>query len=206
MKKSQHGSSKVKVLVVLVIAGVIGVGFFIWHSQKNNDKAASQTANSSASASSSQDANGKTGFSAGYFYIKEWNVRAKYADNYKLGYTLSGNSAQFTSEELASASSSAVHTSKVTNTCNGYGGSIERLKTGEKINTDPGSQPVEQMVKDPNAKVPFKKIGDYYYLFIHSKSLCPNISDPNSAAAMLQSQTNDIVSSLVQNLEAIPAQ
>jgi cytoskeletal protein RodZ len=208
MKKSQHGFSKVKVLVVLVIAGMIGIGLFVWHSQKNNDKASSQTANSSVGANSSQDANGKTGFSAGYFYLKEWNVRAKYGDALTIGYTLAGNTAQFTSVQLASSvPSSDIHNHQATNDgCRNYGGSIERLKTGEKLDSNPETQPVEQMLSGPGVSILYKKIGDYYYLFLPSKSLCPSITDPNSPAAALQAQTNAAVESIVKNLETTPVQ
>jgi hypothetical protein len=97
--------------------------------------------------------------------------------------------------------------SEVTNGgCKDFGGSIIRLKTGEKYDSDPGGRPVEQMLKDPNASFTYKQIGDYYFFFLHPQSLCSDISLSNTSARALQSQTNDAVQSLVKNLEAVPAQ
>jgi hypothetical protein len=50
MKKSQRGFSAVEALLIVIIIGMLGgVGWYVWHSQKQVDKTYSQTANSSVS-------------------------------------------------------------------------------------------------------------------------------------------------------------
>jgi type II secretory pathway pseudopilin PulG len=49
MNKNQKGFSAVEALLLLVIVGMLGgVGWYVWHAQKQADKTYSQTANSSA--------------------------------------------------------------------------------------------------------------------------------------------------------------
>jgi type II secretory pathway pseudopilin PulG len=49
MKRTQRGFSAVEALLLVIIIGIlVGVGWYVWHSQKQVDKTYSQTANSSA--------------------------------------------------------------------------------------------------------------------------------------------------------------
>jgi hypothetical protein len=200
VKKVQEGFSAVEGLLIVVILGMLGgVGYYVWHSQQQVDKAYSQTANSSVVPKSKTSAKLNPIDNTKYFVIKEWGIRAKYTGNLTLTYALPVNSsyAVFSSTQLSKAANGG---------CKDFGGRINRLKTGEAYETDPRGMPVEQLVKDPNASFTYKNIGNYYYLFIHDQSLCSDISDTNSPAANLQSQTNDAVKSLVENLEPVPAQ
>jgi hypothetical protein len=200
MKKPQHGFSVVEGLLITIIIGILGgVGWYVWKSQNEVDKTYSQTANSSVSPKSKKSTNSAAlDSNPNYFVIKEWGVHAKYSGHLTLTYGPIGNSyAVFNSTQLSKATNGG---------CKEYGGGINRVKVGDSYESDVDNRPVEQMVKDPNVSFIYKNIGNYYYLFIHDQALCSDISDPKSPAADLQSQTNDAVQSLVENLEAIPAQ
>jgi type II secretory pathway pseudopilin PulG len=200
MKKTQNGFSVIEGLLIVVIVSMLAaVGWYVWHSQKQVDKTYSQTANSSAVTKSKTSTILSPTDNTKYFVIKEWGVRAKYDGKLTLNYAPPKDStyAVFSSNQLADAANGG---------CKDFGGRIDRVKTGEVFDSDIEGRPVEQMVKDPQTSFVYKNIGNYYYLFLHDQSLCSDIKDPNSQAAILQNQTNDAVKSLVENLEAIPAQ
>jgi hypothetical protein len=199
MKRPQNGFSAVEALLIVIIVGMLGgVGWYVWHSQAQVDKTYSQTANSSMVPKSKTSATLNPTDNTNYFVIKEWGVRAKYSGNLALTYApIASSFAVFSSEQLSKS---------VNGGCKTFGGRIERVKAGEVYDSDVEGRPVEQLVNDPNVTIVYKKIGNYYYLFMHDQSLCSDISDSSSAAADLQSQTNDAVKSLVKNLETVPAQ
>jgi predicted negative regulator of RcsB-dependent stress response len=71
MKKPQEGFSAVEALLILIIVAILGgVGWYVWHANNEADK-------NLTSASNTSSLSNKTDKSNGYFVIKEWNVRAK---------------------------------------------------------------------------------------------------------------------------------
>ncbi len=186
---NQKGFALVEGLLILVILAAIGgVGYYVY--QANNDATDTQNAAQTA-ANSATPPKTKTNYVA----IKEWSVRSPYDGKLDLSYTIKDNGADFSSKQLSDATNGG---------CVGYGGHIVRYMPNEEYGV--GGETASQVAKDPNASVTYKVVGSYYYFFVHDQSLCPDISDPNSAAAKLQSQTEDAVKALVPKLTAAPKQ
>jgi hypothetical protein len=73
MTKNQKGFSAVEGLLIAVIVCMLGgVGWYVWHSQQQADKAYSQTANSSVALKKASSTNTSA---AKYLVIKEWGVK-----------------------------------------------------------------------------------------------------------------------------------
>jgi type II secretory pathway pseudopilin PulG len=83
MKKTQRGFSAVEALLLVIIIGMlVGVGWYVWHSQKQVDKTYSQTANSSVSPKSKKSTNSAAlDSNSNYFVIKEWGVKLPVTDS-----------------------------------------------------------------------------------------------------------------------------
>jgi type II secretory pathway pseudopilin PulG len=81
MKKTQRGFSAVEALLLVIIIGMlVGVGWYVWHSQKQVDKTYSQIANSSV-VPKSKSSTKPAASNSNYFVIKEWGVKLPVTDS-----------------------------------------------------------------------------------------------------------------------------
>jgi Tfp pilus assembly protein PilE len=76
MKKYQDGFSLVEGLLIVIIVGMLGgVGYYVWHSQKQVDKTYSQTANSTVAPKQASAKSSPAASQSNYLTIKEWGVK-----------------------------------------------------------------------------------------------------------------------------------
>lgn len=202
MKKSQKGFALVEgLLTVIAIALIVFVGYYVWHSQKQTNKTLDTATNTSNSTPAPSKKTVVQDINKGYFVFKEWGVRAKYTGNLSLEYKRidtqgHGQSFAFTSKELLAADPACSAENLV-------GGVIPRYGATETVE-DPDSPSGVAPAKEFYSANPqlATHIGNYYFMFRHAQAAC---SDKQSAMD-LQTQTNDAVKSLVQNLESLPEQ
>ncbi len=148
----------------------------------------------------------------GFVHIKEWHLKAPYAGQLHLNYTVSGNTASFSSRELTALDKA----------CAGRGGQIVRFAPNDDI-TPTGSDGVlasalSQLPRGVHSfalaavdgkftavpgdgSYPFKKVDGYYYVFMHEQSACGSEQDIDETAAT-QQQTNNEVKGLVPTLRS----
>lgn len=127
--------------------------------------------------------------------IKQWGVTAPYSGLPQLQYTLEEDSRvdQFTSSQLSQLDSSCT---------TGYGGSIGRFKPQEVI---PGSGETAAQIVSRLPKSRYVLVAGYYYIFEHAQSACPGAKLPvSSEESQTQTDTNNTVQGLLQNLIVIP--
>jgi hypothetical protein len=186
----QSGFGVAQTLIVFVVVGAIaGIGWLVYqHSQPKVTGAASNTSGNTQQTTTPTPA-------TTYFTIKEWRVRAPYSGALTLKYTISGNTAIFTSAELVNENSN----------CGSFGGRISRSGPSDIIDAA-GDTATDFYAKNGGSdQVTILQLGNYYYLFRHDQSLCSALTLPqDSAAAGIQAQTNDAVKALVRNLQAVP--
>jgi hypothetical protein len=189
--QSQKGFAAIQALLVLVIVIMVGgVGYYVWQSQKQVDKTYSQTANSSAAPSKNKiiAPSAKTDPNAGYFVIKEWNVRSAYSATYHLSYKINNLGG---SPAIYSASFTSTELPNYLGACNAGGGIIEQANADsvlDKAGTTPTSK---------NSPYTTTKVGNYYYVYIPPQGYC-------SDNTTLQKQVDDVVKAVVTNLQATP--
>jgi hypothetical protein len=208
MKKLQEGFSAVEGLLIVIIVGMLGgVGWYVWHSQKQVDKTYSQTANSSAVPNSKKKTRA-TDSNAGYFVIKEWGVRAKYSGNLTLGYKIGSLSqpqpalANISSNQLdISDPACKVDLSKTV----GYGGSIVRYKSTDHylmgdFNIDSGKTAAQYA--STLKKADYSHVEDYYFFYFGPTGVCSQSQNVKN----LMEQTTAAVKAILPSLEATPTQ
>jgi hypothetical protein len=204
MKKlsGQSGFTAVEALLVFVLVGIIGgTGYYVWHAQQNVSKTNTDTdykiTTGTAKPKSSVNTSTTRDSSASYLVIKEWGVQAVNKSKLTLRYYIKDNAAWFYSQELADATHGG---------CKEYGGIITRYRPNDTYESDPKSRPINVFVKDSSIDITYKQIGDFYYLYEHSHSLCADInpSSPNfKDLENLQTQTNDAVKAMLLSLKAV---
>lgn len=188
-KKDERGFSLVEgLLIIIALALVVFVGYYVWHNQKN-------TKASNTSANAVQSNKKSTTTSQKYVTIKEWGVKAPYSGNLNLDYTISSDKkeASFTSTELVGLDS----------TCEpAYGGGIQRFAPNEDAAEGPGGGLTAAQRAEQADKGTYAFINGYYYFFVHAQSACPGATSSAAQEFALQSQTNEDVKALVGKLQA----
>jgi hypothetical protein len=207
VEKYQKGFSVVEGLLIVVIAGMLGgVGWYVWHSQKQVDKTYSQTANGSAVPSKkiAETTTAPASSSVGYFVIKEWDVRAKYSGNLSLEYAqykTDANEISLSSSQLDSAGGLC----KVNlSTDPGFGGIIDRYKSTDKyiikeLAQDSGKTAAQYAATLKQGD--YGHVGDYYYFYIAPQAACSE----SQSGQDVQTKTHEADLSIVSRLEAAPA-
>jgi hypothetical protein len=156
VKKPQNGFSAVEALLIVIIVGMLGgVGWYVWHSQKQVDKTYSQTANSSAvpkSTKSAQPISSPQASTNNFLVISEWGVKVSYNSSIgKAVYrtdSLDPGIAFLSTDTLANTDCDVNH--------NG-GGYFIRFKDGQMD----GEAKKTYTDEYPNAT----KLGSYYYAY-----------------------------------------
>lgn len=190
MFKNQKGFTALEAILIIVIIAV--VGFAGWYVYKANNKkddnkttTSQQANNTDGSKQEPAKENKKT------LSIKEWGVQAQYASDQNLVYRINeAGSAFFSSTELKAQGGAGCSEE------NGGGGAIQRLKPTDGTYVDGEGPTAEEAAKTSSD---FKKVGDYYYRFIHSQAAC---GDTTEKTAQAQQTVNDLVKSIVPTLKA----
>jgi hypothetical protein len=173
MIRNQKGFSAVEALLIVIIVGMLGgVGYYVWHSQKQVDNTYSQTANSSAAPKLKEK----------IITIPEWGVKATIATNLTLQYKIEeGNSsfAKFSSKELKS---SGPYCGDGTGN---YGGGIERYLQNEEVHTGSDGAGTGLSAADYAKTLKaneYGHVGAYYYFY-------SGIGEPCGDKPTMQSKT-----------------
>lgn len=194
MVKNQRGFTALEAILIIVIVAV--VGFAGWYVYKANDKkkddnktttSQQQTNNTDGGNQEPAKNNTKT------ISLKEWGVQAEYMSDQTLVYKINEGigSAYFSSTELKAQGGAGCSEE------NGGGGLIQRLKPTDGTDADGQGPTAEEAAKTSSD---FKKVGNYYYRFIHSQAAC---GDTTEKTAQAQQVVNDLVKSLVPTLKPV---
>lgn len=174
MKKlNQSGFGAIEAILIVVIVAIIGgTGYYVYHANKQTDKAANNASSSNIESSKTQATSSKTTAPANtpkYLTIKEWGIRAPYSGSDSFSYIIStNNTATVISQKL-----------KTKYGCTDMGaGMIQRLNPNESTSAD-------------------VHIGNYYYKFVHDQATCSE-----TVKASQQNEANNTVKSIVPKLES----
>jgi hypothetical protein len=198
MKRNQNGFSATEALLIVIIVGMLGgVGWYVWHSQKQVDKTYSQTANSSVAP---KDTTTPSKSTTKNLVIKEWGVQGKYSGLVNLQYktdtsVTAPQSAAFTSTGLANSKD------KTCSEENSAGGVVSRYKSTEHyLVGDSGEDSGQTAAAYASTlkKGQYGQVGDYYYFYTGIQGVC----SPDKALQDLQGQTHDAVLEVLASLEA----
>lgn len=194
-KLNQKGFSLVEgLLIVIALALVVFVGYYVWHTQKDINKQSSAT--TTASQKSSKQS--KSAVASGkYVTIPEWNIKAAYSGSlhieHKYEPPLNASDPSvvwFSSEELDATGE--VCASKIE-----YGGWIFRYSKNQHYIYEDGSdsgKTAAQEAAEPDLKN-VMHIDDYYYFYNHPQSACGDNAD-------VQEQTINAVTSLLSKFQS----
>lgn len=191
---NQNGFSLVEsLLLIIAVALVTFVGYYIWHNQKHAGK--TNTGATKTSQSGSKPAGNSAAGAQKYFTIKEWGVRAPYNGSDTFTYKFAAgdnNSLEVISQNLAR-----------TYGCTDFGaGQISRYSPTDDPSLDnptPGGSAATTVAQDAAANPgTYAQAGNYYYRFFHDNAAC---SDKVTAEA--QNAVNDTVKDLVAHFQAI---
>lgn len=205
MKKlhdNSDGFSVVEILLVIIIIILIGfVGWFIYHTD-HTTTTTTPTNTTAAKTTTSKSTDKKVS----YFTISQWGIRAPYSGNLSLEYTMvsdAGNpyaSAEFSSAQLDSSDPQC-------KSGGDYGGVVTRYASTDTVMDEGGASlgtPAQALASGSFGGLnggEYAHIGNYYYIFIHPQGVCGT----SQASQNIQTQTDDAVKALVQNLQAIPS-
>jgi hypothetical protein len=218
-KLTQTGFAHIEAILILVIVVILGgTGFYVYHANKsssNNLNSASKldTANSSSSGGKggpqAPEPGGSTNQAKTEVYlIPEWKLQADVpapqdcpsSSSCLYDYTISTDSqpiaAKFTSQDLINLNKDNCSADEAP------GGLIDRALGTDPYYLDDGSTSgitVAQTLAKGNNE-PYKKVGDYYYWYVHAQTACTD----SSKALALQNATAAFVKSVIVNLK--PAQ
>lgn len=201
-KSAQSGFALVEALVIIVVlAAVSGAGYAVYHA---HHKSAAKT---SASKSTGKANGGKGGNSSPdtgpakteSYLILEWGVTADIPAppedaaliQYKIG-TGTTASAGFTTQELIDAGGDACSADHMP------AGSILRAKPSDPFYLEDGSasgQTVGQVMAS-DTFTPNKKVGDYFYWYVHSQAACGDPAKTKTLQSAAATQVQHIVSNL----------
>jgi hypothetical protein len=210
-KLNQKGFSAVEAILILVIVALVGgTGYFVYHSNRSANATLNSAIKDNSSASNAS-IGGKGGAQAAgaagdthqakteVYLIPEWKLAAdvpapqgcQSASSCLYDYTIATDSqpvaAKFTSQDLISLDKDNCSAD------NAPGGMIARALGTDPFYLSDGTQSdktvAQTLVQGSNK--PYKKIGDYYYWYVHAQAACSDSgkaqSLQNAAAAFVQS-------------------
>jgi hypothetical protein len=228
MNKKQNGFALLETFLIgVILAAIVGTGYYVWHSKNNANKTysiSSQVSNNipkystiksfddckKATGSKIQESYPEvcvtntgqkfTNSTQNYLVIKEWGIRAAYNSDLMLEYKIDPSTpyrAKFSSEQFDTVSPNC--------TDGGYGGVIERYAQDSNVVFDelnPATMTAGQYAKTLD-KSNYSKVGDFYFFYFHPQAACGEA--PNQQAQLnVQTQTMDAVKALIPKLEIIP--
>ncbi|MDB5185394.1 MAG: hypothetical protein JWN38_1202 [Candidatus Saccharibacteria bacterium] len=184
-QKQQDGFSAVEAILLLVIVAIVGfVGWYVLNANQNTDEVNAETRNT-ATAAASVAPTSKSTTAQKYLTIKEWGVRLPYGGTDTLSYTYGNSSVQVVSKQLADKYG-----------CTSFGAGIFSRNHGTDT-LDSGGQTYAAAAKaNPSAYV---HVGDYYYGFSHDQAACSDTVTVDSENA-----ANDFTKTLLHKIEVTP--
>jgi Tfp pilus assembly protein PilV len=198
----QWGFTVVEALLIVLVLSVISFGgYFVWHTQNIASKDTTSDQPLATKSSTNTKAN-TADTNAGYFVIKEWGVRAKYNGSlhltYKLNVSATPQNVGFSSTELDASGALCKQDGS-------YGGRVERYKSTDHyligdFGNDSGKTAEQYAATLKQGE--YGHAGDYYFFHIPPQAACGDTAKSDE----VQSRTLDAVTSLVENIEPIPAQ
>lgn len=205
--RKENGFSAVEgLLIVIIIAMIAGVGYYVWHANKTaNDtlSSANQVAqNSPAVKGTKKSTSTAPSSNNSYFVVNEWGVRAPYSGSLHLSYTFKHDTGTVTYVALSSSELNAEGSTCASDPT--YGGTIERYLSTDKM-LDSSGQPLSQTAAQYAAtanKSTYAYVGNYYYFYTKPQSVCGS----SQAAQNVQTETESAFSNLVSKLQTVPAQ
>lgn len=198
VRNNNDGFSVVEVLLVLIIIIlIVFVGWFIYHT--DHTKTTTTLTNTTATKTTTSKS---TDTKVSYFTISQWGIRAPYSGSLSLEYSVQTSSPP----DSASFSSGQLDASDPNCKSSGDGGGVivRYASTDTVLNEDgssTGQMPAQYFSASTNSGFIYKQVGNYYYWYIHPQGICGS----SQSSQDLQTQTDDTVKALVQNLQAIPS-
>lgn len=203
---NEKGFSVVEVLLALVVLAIIGVaGYFVAKHVDNKSASSGQNTSKVSNASSS---------TSKLFKLSSWGVQASYRSSLTLEWTqfagTNGTEEAFTSSQLVSAAKSdpssngcGIDTDNLDGQVeqNAGGGAIVRgLPTDTYAFPDSNGNPqtIAQFFSQASG-VNYIQVGQYYYYYAPNQGSCAS-----GSVGTLQTQTENLVKSLIGSLHAIP--
>lgn len=203
------GFALIEALVMILVLAVIGFGgYYIWNSR--HPVAVKKASSTVATTSPTQTAPRKAAPAdpnQGYFVIKDWGIRAKYAGDLTLDYTIPTNNTSTNqsgqSYQYLYLSSAQLDASNPLCVGGGYGGALERYAATSEFlmgdgNIDSGKTAAQYAATLPASG--YGHVGNYYYFEISPQGACGE----SAASQNFQSQTRAAFMKLLPNFEAVP--
>jgi len=182
-KRFQQGFGLIEaLLLVIAVALVIFVGYYVWHTQKQTN-----TTLNNATVTSQKTIPAKP--SQKYLTITEWGVRMPYAGSDTYTYTFDSAAGP----DLIKVVSKQM--SEKYGCTDGGGGTIARLKPTDMIDAA-GDLTSLYAVDHPHT---LGYVKGYYYSFGHDQDACSD-----SVLLSAQNQANDAIKSDVPKMQSIP--
>jgi len=175
---NQKGFTVIEGLLVFVIVAIIGgTGYYVYHSNKQADKNLKNASSSAEFAKKKKETKKTTKTpKTEIFLIPEWKVSAEIPVppeeaaliQYKIIASANPAVAGFTTQELVDIDKSSCSAD------NSVAGSIVRARGADRFPTegDFGSGKTVQQAMTTGVVKTYKKLGDYYYWYVHPQSLC----------------------------------
>jgi type II secretory pathway pseudopilin PulG len=185
-KLNQKGFTLVEALLVIIaVALVVFVGYYVWHSQKDNNKQATETSKTSQKTSPDQSSKAKN---QKYVTISEWGIKSPYSGKlnitYKLETDMAAQYVYFTTDDLE-----AIPDCRLNVSLGGYGnaGTITRYSLTDHVQAEDGSDlgvtPAQYITENNLPAGNYVKVGNYYYFYNHPNGPCSGTEQAQQAIA-----------------------
>lgn len=185
LRKNQQGFSVVEVLLVLIfVAIVFFIGFYVAHAQKDKTTPTTTTAATAQKADTETKSN-----TLKYLTIKEWGVKVPYAGDDTLSYSMGTDSPA--TATIISANLAAKYN------CTTMGaGEVQRYDQNSQYpaSVDTFIRPDAAASADPSS---WGHVGIFYFHFVHDQGACSD-----SVTADAQNTVNEFTKKLVPQFAA----
>jgi prepilin-type N-terminal cleavage/methylation domain-containing protein len=182
LNKNQSGFGAIELILVLVIVALIsGVGYFVYQSKKNTDKTLASTSSSEGTPQKSTTTkptttNTSQSNSASYLVIKEWGVEIPLTTDIKDAYYAKLKNDTFSEENYAIGTKSLT---ELDANCAAENLSVSIILRQTVLEHDANAKKNDPM----NSPVYTIKIGNYYYGYDRSRAACSANKNANNQQA-----------------------
>lgn len=201
-KLSQKGFGLVEgLLIVIAVALVAFVGYYIYHTQKTANDTLSAVAQNNSKGDLKAGSQSATKSSQNYFTLTEWGVQAPYSGSVGLSYRVISSDgppyAKLSSKQLDVSDAACA-------SAGNYGGVITRYASTDTVQdadgSDSGKTPAEYIAAYFNTTTDqYAHIGNYYYLYVPPQGACGS----SQASQAAQTATVSAFRTLIPKLKAV---